>query len=67
MVIGDQITTALMGWRWGRLPASRPQLSLASHQKDYAPPEVDDQMSTILTGFEPIFNAAEVITSSSSP
>jgi glycine amidinotransferase len=49
----------LKGARW--VSAPRPQLSAASYKKDFVPPEEDKPMRTILTEFEPLFDAADVI------
>jgi len=47
------------GARW--VSAPRPQLSDASYKENYAPPKEGEQMRTILTEFEPLFDAADVI------
>ena len=48
-------------FRQGRVPASRPQFSRASYRKDFVRP------STILSGFEPLFDSAGVIQCRCSP
>lgn len=47
------------GARWTSAP--RPQLSDTSYKADFLPPEEGDTMRTILTEFEPLFDAADVI------
>jgi glycine amidinotransferase len=47
------------GARW--VSAPRPQLSDASYQQGFVPPEEHEPMRTILTEFEPLFDAADVI------
>jgi glycine amidinotransferase len=47
------------GARW--VSAPRPQLSSASYNKNYVPPQEDEVVRTILTEFEPLFDAADVI------
>ena len=47
------------GARW--VSAPRPQLSNASYEENYTPPEEDEPMRTVLTEFEPLFDAADVI------
>ncbi len=47
------------GARW--VSAPRPQLGDASYKKDFVPPEEGEPMGTILTEFEPLFDAADVI------
>jgi hypothetical protein len=59
-------------WRWKSaevvskcgeqvLRALRPRLSPASYRKDLVPSKAGGPMRTILTGFEPLFDAAGVI------
>jgi glycine amidinotransferase len=47
------------GARW--VSAPRPQLSAASYKQDFVPPEEHEPMRIILTEFEPLFDAADVI------
>ncbi|MBN1318235.1 MAG: hypothetical protein JXA42_22330 [Anaerolineales bacterium] len=47
------------GARW--VSAPRPQLSDASYQQNYTPPEENEPMRTVLTEFEPLFDAADAI------
>lgn len=47
------------GARW--VSAPRPQLSAASYEQDFVPPDENEPMRTILTEFEPLFDAADVI------
>ena len=47
------------GAKW--ISAPRPQLSDSSYKKDFVPPEEGESMRTILTEFEPLFDAADVI------
>ena len=43
------------------MSAPRPQLSDASYKENYVPPKEGEQMRTVLTEFEPLFDAADVI------
>ncbi len=47
------------GARW--VAAPRPQLGGRSYQEGFTPPSDDEPMRTILTEFEPLFDAADVI------
>lgn len=47
------------GARW--VSAPRPQLGEATYKRDFVPPHEDEPMRTILTEFEPLFDAADVI------
>ncbi len=47
------------GARW--ISAPRPQLSAESYKKDYNPPSEEEEMRTILTEYEPLFDAADAI------
>jgi len=47
------------GARW--VSAPRPQLSEAAYKENFVPPAEDEPMRTVLTEFEPLFDAADVI------
>ena len=47
------------GARW--VSAPRPQLGAETYKPGYVPPREDEPMRTILTNFEPVFDAADVI------
>ena len=47
------------GARW--ISAPRPQLGDSSYKDDFIPPEEGEPMRTVLTEFEPLFDAADVI------
>ncbi len=47
------------GAKW--ISAPRPQLSAASYKENFVPPEKDEAMRTVLTEFEPLFDAADAI------
>ena len=47
------------GARWTSAP--RPQLSAESYEPDFVPPKEGEPMRTILTEWEPLFDAADVI------
>jgi len=47
------------GARW--VSAPRPQLGRASYEQDFAPPHENEPMHTVLTEFEPLFDAADLI------
>jgi glycine amidinotransferase len=47
------------GARW--VSAPRPQLGDATYKQNFVPPQEGEPMRTILTGFEPLFDAADVI------